>query len=240
MNLYQTSSGLLNNSYANESGQVIYKVSTPNKFSNCVTTVSRIVPSDYEPPHVENNELGSLQKARSEEVDFKDRFAPLGYIDWKVFASSVLRYNGTEVKATEYLKKQGWGWYGRCAIECYFSVSYHTNCFVRHRVFKGPDGKGYKWILGASVSKVSGYYHVIFHTDIEIKLVLNDGSETLIAKFHIRNYGVFNRAKARPAYLEILPEGEHMVDVIFFTFVYIEKIRKEKERAAQSSAAASG
>ncbi|PBK89659.1 hypothetical protein ARMGADRAFT_970088 [Armillaria gallica] len=185
MNLYQTSSGLLNNSYANESGQVIYKVSTPNKFSNCVTTVSRI-------------------KARSEEVDFKDRFAPLGYIDWKVFASSVLRYNGTEVKATEYLKKQGWGWYGR------------------HRVFKGPDGKEYKWILGASVSK----------------LVLNDGSETLIAKFHIRKYGVFNAAKARPAYLEILPEGEHMVDVIFFTFVYIEKIRKEKERAAQSSAAA--
>ncbi|KAK0234910.1 hypothetical protein EDD85DRAFT_61092 [Armillaria nabsnona] len=204
MNLYQTSSGLLNNSYANESGQVIYKVSTPNKFSNCVTTVSRIVPSDYEPPRVEDNELGSLQKAQSEEVDFKDRFAPLGYIDWKVFASSVLRFNGTEVKAIEYLKKQGWGWYGR------------------HRVFKGPDGKEYKWILGASVSK----------------LVLNDGSETLIAKFHIRKYGVFNAAKARPAYLEILPEGEHMVDVIFFTFVYIEKIRKEQERAAQSSAAA--
>ncbi|KAK0421530.1 hypothetical protein EV421DRAFT_1727059 [Armillaria borealis] len=193
MNLYQTSSGTLNNSYANESGQVIYKVSTPHKFSGRVTTtVSRIVPSDYEPPRVEDNE----------EVDFKDRFAPLGYIDWKTFVSSVMRYNGTEVKATKYLKKQGWGWYGR------------------NRVFKGPDGKEYKWILRASP-----------------KLVLNDGSETLIAKFHTRNYGLFSPAKARPAYLEILPEGEHMVDVIFFTFIYVEKIRKEEERAAQSTAA---
>ncbi|SJL09014.1 uncharacterized protein ARMOST_12390 [Armillaria ostoyae] len=203
MNLYQTSSGTLNNSYANESGQVIYKVSTPHKFSGRVTTtVSRIVPSDYEPPREEDSELGNHKSARSEEVDFKDRFAPLGYIDWKTFVSSVMRYNGTEVKATKYLKKHGWGWYGR------------------NRVFKGPDGKEYKWILRASS-----------------KLVLNDGSETLIAKFHTRKYGLFSPAEARPAYLEILPEGEHMVDVIFFTFIYVEKIRKEEERAAQSSAA---
>ncbi|KAK0186379.1 hypothetical protein F5146DRAFT_1227035 [Armillaria mellea] len=201
MNLYQTGSGILNNSYANESGQVIYKVSTPQKFPpGRVTTISRIVPSDYETPREEDTHL---ERARSEEVDFKDRFAPLGYIDWKVFVSSVLRYNGKEVKATGYLKKQGWGFYGR------------------NRVFNGPDGKEYKWILGASISK----------------LVLNDKSETLIAKFHTRKFGLFSPGKARPAYLEILPEGEHMVDVIFFTFIYIEKIRKEKERAGQSSAA---
>ncbi|KAK0451407.1 uncharacterized protein EV420DRAFT_1311985 [Desarmillaria tabescens] len=212
MNLYQMSSGILNNTYTNESGQAIYKVSTPHKFSGRVTTISRIVPSDYEPPRVEDTtsyELGSLRKctpARSDsdgssigrepEVDFRDRFAPLGYIDWKVFASSVMRYKGEEVKATTYLKKQGWGSYGR------------------NRVFKGPDGKEYKWILGSSIPE----------------LILNDGSKTLIARFHTRKLGVFSPANARPAYLEILPDGEHMVDVIFFTFIYIEKIRKEQER----------
>ncbi|KAK0199691.1 hypothetical protein DFS33DRAFT_1387997 [Desarmillaria ectypa] len=220
MNLYQTRSGLLNNTYTNESGQAIYKVSTPHKFSGGVTTVSRIVPSDYNRPRVEDAasyELGSVRKRdpvqsdsdgsfmpQVPEVDFRDRFAPLGYIDWKIFVSSVMRYNGEEVKATKYFKKQGWG------------------CYGRHRVFKGPDGKEYKWILGVSVPK----------------LVINDGSETLIAKFHTRKYGLFNPEGARPAYLEILPEGEHMADTIFFTFIYIEKIRKDKERASRHQAAA--
>ncbi|KAK0461634.1 uncharacterized protein EV420DRAFT_1304852 [Desarmillaria tabescens] len=204
MNLYQTSSEILNNTYTNESGQAIYKVSTPHKFSGRVTTISRIVPSDYEPPRVEDTDSYELG------MDFRDRFAPLGYIDWKMFASSVMRYKGEEVKATTYLKKQGWGWYG----------SY----IDRHRVFKGPDGKEYKWILGFSIPE----------------LILNDGSETLIARFYTRKLGVFSPANARPAYLEILPDGEHMVDVIFFTFIYIEKIRKEKERAARRRRAAAG
>ncbi|KAK0186378.1 hypothetical protein F5146DRAFT_1161148 [Armillaria mellea] len=199
MNLYQTSSGMLNNSYANESGQVIYKVSTPNKFSRRVTTISRILPPEHPP-----REDTDLRGARSEEVDFQDRFVTLGYIDWKVFVSSVLRFNGTEVKATEYLRKQGWGFYGR------------------NRVFTGPDGKEYKWILGASISK----------------LVLNDKSETLIAKYHTRKLGLFSPAKARPAYLEITPEGVHMVDDIFFTFIYIEKLRQEEERNTAASSGA--
>ncbi|KAG7441470.1 uncharacterized protein BT62DRAFT_936995 [Guyanagaster necrorhizus] len=109
-----------------------------------------------------------------------------------------MRYDGKEVKATTYLKKEGWGWYGR------------------HRVFKGPDSKEYKWILGLRVPQ----------------LVLNDGSETLIAKYHTRKCGLLSPGDARPAYLEICPGGEHMVDIIFFTFIYIEELREEKENGS--------
>ncbi|KAF5345048.1 hypothetical protein D9758_010441 [Tetrapyrgos nigripes] len=90
--------------------------------------------------------------------------------------------------------------------------------YGRHRVFKAlSDGAEYKWILGAWVPS----------------LRTNDASKTPIAQFHRRRLGLFS--KKAPAYLEIYPQGEHMVDEIFTTFIYIEKIRKEKERAARNA-----
>lgn len=68
--------------------------------------------------------------------------------------------------------------------------------------------------------------------DNNTQLILNDGSKTLIARFHRRSLGLFGTKGPRPAYLEIVPGYESMADLIFFTFVYIEKIRKDKERAA--------
>lgn len=35
--------------------------------------------------------------------------------------------------------------------------------------------------------------------------------------------------ESRPAYLEIFGEGEYMMDLIVMTFVYMEKLRIEKE-----------
>ncbi|KAK0488053.1 hypothetical protein EDD18DRAFT_1335327 [Armillaria luteobubalina] len=196
MNLYQTGAGLLDNSYANEAGQVIYKVSTPNKYTDRVTTISHIIPSDQEPPREEHT-------AGSEAVDFKDRFVALGSIEWHGLGKSVMRFKGREIKPSDFMKKRGgWGWYGK------------------HRVFEGPDGKEYKWKMTSTS-----------------KLFRNDGSDTPIAKWHIRKRGLFNPGKAMPAYLEIFPEGEHMVDLIFFTFIYVEKKRKDNERAAASAAA---
>ncbi|KAK0211829.1 hypothetical protein IW262DRAFT_1280228 [Armillaria fumosa] len=199
MNFYQTGTGLLDNSYANEAGQVIYKVSTPNKYTDRVTTISHIIPSDHEPPREGDTERGG---ARLEEVDFRDRFVALGSIEWNVLSSSVMRFKGKEFKPSDFLKKQGWGWYGK------------------NRVFEGPDGKEYKWKMTSTS-----------------KLFRNDGSDTPIAKWHIRKCGLFNPGKAMPAYLEVFPEGEHMVDLIFFTFIYVEKIRKDNERAAATTAA---
>ncbi|KAJ3805292.1 hypothetical protein F5876DRAFT_52093, partial [Lentinula aff. lateritia] len=85
-----------------------------------------------------------------------------------------------------------------------------------HRVFTGPDGKEYKWVLG-------------FYTP---ELILNDGSNTPVARFHRRKFILWNTP---PGYLEILPCGVDMIDTILITFIYIEKLRKDKERSVSKT-----
>jgi hypothetical protein len=53
---------------------------------------------------------------------------------------------------------------------------------------------------------------------------MGDGSDRRVASYHRRRFN-----DARPTSLEILPEGEHMVDLILVTFVYVEKVRKDRE-----------
>ncbi|KAL0565727.1 hypothetical protein V5O48_016290, partial [Marasmius crinis-equi] len=78
----------------------------------------------------------------------------------------------------------------------------------RKLTFVWEDGKEYKWILGVRNSK----------------LVLDDESQTPIAKFHPKNIGGIFGEK-RQADLEIFPPGEGMADVVLLTFVYAERIR---------------
>ncbi|TFK34267.1 hypothetical protein BDQ12DRAFT_763694 [Crucibulum laeve] len=87
--------------------------------------------------------------------------------------------------------------------------------YGRHRIFTAPDGKEYKWKLGMKAPE----------------LVMNDGSKTPIARCHRKKFGILSKA-ACPASLEIFPAGKHIADVIVVTFVYIEKLRKDREQAS--------
>jgi len=74
------------------------------------------------------------------------------------------------------------------------------------RVITAPDGRTYRW------------NHPV--------LELNDGSKTPIA--------VYKRSRCRSrehATLEIMPEGEHMRDLIMITWVYVEKIIRNQRKA---------
>ncbi|KAF9532276.1 hypothetical protein CPB83DRAFT_807517 [Crepidotus variabilis] len=82
--------------------------------------------------------------------------------------------------------------------------------YSRERTFTGADGREYSWKLNQRVCKLF------------IK-----GTETLVAAFHRKRFGFF--VEPRPASLEIMPEGEHMIDLIVLTFIYVEKLRKDKE-----------
>ncbi|KAF9528283.1 hypothetical protein CPB83DRAFT_854776 [Crepidotus variabilis] len=93
--------------------------------------------------------------------------------------------------------------------------------YGRSKVFTGPDGKEYAWSLTARVPKL----HV-------------NGTNTPIAIFHRHRMGIID--DARPASLEIFAAGEHMVDLILVTFVYIEKLRRARERAAARNPWAGG
>ncbi|KAJ3869905.1 hypothetical protein EV359DRAFT_59510 [Lentinula novae-zelandiae] len=62
------------------------------------------------------------------------------------------------------------------------------------------------------------------------QLVLNDASKMLVATFHQER--LFS--KNNTAHLEIFPPGQHMIDEIFVTFTYIERLRRAKERSAKN------
>lgn len=70
--------------------------------------------------------------------------------------------------------------------------------------------------------------HSLDFRKTSLKLVMDaDGKEIRVAVYHRRRLGVLT--DPRSASLEIFAEGEHMVDLIVVRFVYIEKLRKDRE-----------
>lgn len=63
------------------------------------------------------------------------------------------------------------------------------------------------------------------------QLFVNDSAKTPVACFHRRHFGIIG--EARPASLETFEAGKEMVDLIVVTSVHMEKLRKDKERAAR-------
>ncbi|KIJ92579.1 hypothetical protein K443DRAFT_685168 [Laccaria amethystina LaAM-08-1] len=84
------------------------------------------------------------------------------------------------------------------------------------RVFTAPDGKEYTWKLGIRVPE----------------LVTKE--ERPVAVCRRGRIGVVR--EARPPSLEILPDGEHMIDLIVVTFVYTEKLRTDRDDQSQHMA----
>ncbi|KAG2070035.1 hypothetical protein BDR04DRAFT_1201562 [Suillus decipiens] len=79
----------------------------------------------------------------------------------------------------------------------------------RKRVFIGPDGRPYRW-------------------DLETKVLSrDDGSRMEVARFHRATLGIIGRK--RKAMLEVSPEVAHMMDTVIVTFIYVEKLRRDKE-----------
>ncbi|KAF8916992.1 hypothetical protein CPB85DRAFT_1431613 [Mucidula mucida] len=85
------------------------------------------------------------------------------------------------------------------------------------QTFVAPDGNEYKWIIKKNQPEL-----------VRSGMISN----TPIAKFHRKHSGLFT--KKRKAYLEVFPAGEHIVDAILVTFIYIETARRvsRKERSS--------
>ncbi|KAG1826807.1 uncharacterized protein BJ212DRAFT_1256309 [Suillus subaureus] len=81
----------------------------------------------------------------------------------------------------------------------------------RERVFVGPDGRPYRWDLQSRV----------------VVLSQDDESRTEVARFRRATLGIVGRR--RKATLEVSPEVAHMMDIVIMTFIYVEKLRKDKE-----------
>ncbi|KAF8838893.1 hypothetical protein BDN67DRAFT_933052 [Paxillus ammoniavirescens] len=87
----------------------------------------------------------------------------------------------------------------------------------RKRTFTGPDGRPYRWDMLFNV--------VVLSRDEE--------SRTEVARYHRGSLGIIG-PKKKPC-LDVHPDVMHMLDLIVLTFVYVEKLRKDKERAARSN-----
>ncbi|KAL0947775.1 hypothetical protein HGRIS_013851 [Hohenbuehelia grisea] len=100
------------------------------------------------------------------------------------------------------------------AIGDYFN-KYKQGWRGKDRIFNGPDGQDYRWRISAS----------------NAELTAQDPSRTPIARYEPEQPNLVSKTKK--ATLEIYPEGEHMVDTIVVSFVYMEKIRKDREHDAR-------
>jgi len=86
----------------------------------------------------------------------------------------------------------------------------------QYRVFTAlTDGRSFRWTLGIWTST----------------LELDDSSKTPVARSHRSDIGILG--KPRQARLEIFHGFEDLVDIILITFIFVEKLRKERERAVE-------
>lgn len=65
-----------------------------------------------------------------------------------------------------------------------------------------------------------------------LKLILDDGSKTPVAQSHRSDSGIIG--KPQQARLEIFAGFEHLVDIILITYIFVEKLRKDRERTRES------
>ncbi|KZP03095.1 hypothetical protein FIBSPDRAFT_769478, partial [Athelia psychrophila] len=87
-----------------------------------------------------------------------------------------------------------------------------TGIIPRCRVFTAlGDGRSFKWKLGKW----------------RCALTVNDDSQTAVAQSHRNKLGIIG--KPRLARLEIFPGFEHLADIILITYIFVEKLRKQKE-----------
>ncbi|EIW76270.1 hypothetical protein CONPUDRAFT_139683 [Coniophora puteana RWD-64-598 SS2] len=150
------------------------------------------------------------------EVDMQDRFVRLATIEWKKIASSRLRWLGENGL-------------GHRELETHKFLN-ATSVTQRTREFTAYDGRRYCWILGAYVCKL--YY-------------VNEGkkSKNLIARYHRYKSALFHGKEAQYGYLDFdereyakISRGEEiggtLLEQFLVTFIYVEKLRRDREKAA--------
>ncbi|KAJ2934614.1 hypothetical protein H1R20_g2496, partial [Candolleomyces eurysporus] len=86
--------------------------------------------------------------------------------------------------------------------------------YGRDRVWTGPDGRQYRWK----------------QSSVKPELYLNDGTETMVAKYHREHSGFLGLHEACPASLEIFgPTTPELIDWILITFIHLERLRADTE-----------
>ncbi|KAJ7354657.1 hypothetical protein DFH08DRAFT_49502 [Mycena albidolilacea] len=172
-----------------ETGIVQYKVRSPIKVHELISTITRRIDSD----------IPRRNSGASDASTDSGRFGLLAELSWHMRAPSVMRIGGKDIDPTTFFQKPT-------------SVKWYS---LPDRIFTAQDGKEYRWRAGAHSTK----------------LKLNDGSDTVVAEYKCKSVGLIS--KARDPSLEIFPPFEHMVDEIMITFVFVERLRRNRNDGTQ-------
>ncbi|KAJ6498804.1 hypothetical protein C8R45DRAFT_95510 [Mycena sanguinolenta] len=115
-----------------ETGIVQYKVRTPLKVHEIITTISRRIESDIPRRNSGSSELGDA-------ATDSGRYGLLAEHSWymRKGAPSVMRIGGKDIAPTTFFQKPPKPWYA-----------------FPHRIFTAKDGKEYQWVAGGYNTKL--------------------------------------------------------------------------------------
>ncbi|KAL4065947.1 hypothetical protein J3A83DRAFT_337971 [Scleroderma citrinum] len=89
MRLTLSSEFVLNTVMTNESGQVLYRTSTPKfRLKGRSTTIYKVVPN-------------------TDPSDMQDRFETIGEIEWQMFGPATMRLHGKEMNTNQFIPRHG-------------------------------------------------------------------------------------------------------------------------------------
>jgi len=214
MELHYSRPNLLNTVLRDARGTPMYRIESPRKMANRLTTITRFVPpgAPLSPPVPDVDGASSsgggpdgsaasapkIKRVRSDNASDTDILLAgleehvVAQIVWQHFEDTVFKFGGREVKLGEYLPK--------------------LKAWQRTRIFTAGNGKKYAWASRALVCW----------------LRRNDDSREVVVRKHRRTFGI-GSGDAHYAWLEINPELIPILDEIVMSFVYIERRRQQRD-----------
>ncbi|KAJ7748796.1 hypothetical protein DFH07DRAFT_961997 [Mycena maculata] len=132
MRLILSSSKPINATYKDADTKVVqYKVRTPIKVHEVISTITRRIDSD-----IPRRNSGSGSEQGDADAS-SDRFGHLAQLCWYIRGPSVMRFGGRDVDPTTFFQKVDVPWYG-----------------FPQRIFTAQDGKEYKWYGSRNTTKL--------------------------------------------------------------------------------------
>ncbi|KAI6101918.1 hypothetical protein F5141DRAFT_1008601 [Pisolithus sp. B1] len=147
--------------------------------------------------------------------DMRDHLERIGEIEWNLIGSSVMRLRGQEMMTDTFIPRHGirGRWYTHrlrhASIELMFFQLH------RKRTFEGPDGLPYRWDMDFKF----------------VRLSRDDTTRQELARSYRRSLGIIG--PRRDPFLDVDLNLMHMLDTVVLTFVYVEKLRMDKEKRAK-------
>ncbi|PPQ68237.1 hypothetical protein CVT24_005045 [Panaeolus cyanescens] len=177
-------------------GKPIYSTNTPLSVSKRITTLQRL------------HRLSPASSTHAKELEAKGEEPPppsydqlfesegtdgvkIGEIEYHEFSPTIFRYEGKTVDEHHMFLK----------------TSFLNSFLVGDRKFTAPDGRTYVWQVGLDGMELGRYHEHDKKTDV-------------VATWSPRRFGILHN-KPVPPCLEILPEAQHMIDLIFLTFIFV-------------------